>query len=160
MTARILSNGRKVPAFDMAGGQPGALGINRVVRVAGTVGQLGHIGQTRMKAGDVFEIHTAERCRTGWRGSGRDPCESTPPGMSWAHVASSSASGSATNCSRSSTKTSAFEPSFARPSRCERTTRGGAMHFIIKNGTCSERARRHAYVLSLRARSAASGTTG
>ncbi|MBC7706680.1 MAG: hydantoinase B/oxoprolinase family protein, partial [Rhodoferax sp.] len=58
MTASILSNGRKVPAFGMAGGQAGALGINRVVRVGGAVEELGHIGQTRMEPGDVFEIHT------------------------------------------------------------------------------------------------------
>ena len=58
MTASILSNGRKVPAFGMAGGLPGALGINRVVRVGGEVEELGHIGQTQMAPGDVFEIHT------------------------------------------------------------------------------------------------------
>jgi 5-oxoprolinase (ATP-hydrolysing) len=32
MTASILSNGRVHGAFGMAGGQPGAVGINRVVR--------------------------------------------------------------------------------------------------------------------------------
>ena len=58
MTASILSNGRKFPAFGMAGGAPGALGINRVLRVDGRVEELGHIGQTQMAPGDVFEIHT------------------------------------------------------------------------------------------------------
>ncbi|HEY8357432.1 MAG TPA: hydantoinase B/oxoprolinase family protein [Ramlibacter sp.] len=58
MTASILSNGRKVPAFGMAGGQPGEVGINRVVRSAGEVEELGHIGSAQMKPGDVFEIHT------------------------------------------------------------------------------------------------------
>ena len=58
MTASILSNGRKFPAFGMAGGAPGMPGINRVVRADGTVEQLGHIGQTQVAAGDVFEIHT------------------------------------------------------------------------------------------------------
>jgi 5-oxoprolinase (ATP-hydrolysing) len=58
MTASILSNGREVPAFGMAGGQPGALGINRVLRIGGAVEVLGHIGQTQMEPGDVFEIHT------------------------------------------------------------------------------------------------------
>ena len=58
MTASILSNGRKVPAFGMAGGQAGALGINRVLRSDGAVEELGHIGQTQMAPGDVFEIHT------------------------------------------------------------------------------------------------------
>ena len=35
MTASILSNGRVVPSFGMAGGAPGALGVNRVERVDG-----------------------------------------------------------------------------------------------------------------------------
>jgi 5-oxoprolinase (ATP-hydrolysing) len=42
----------------MAGGQPGRVGINRVVRVDGTVEELGHIGQSDMQIGDIFEIHT------------------------------------------------------------------------------------------------------
>jgi 5-oxoprolinase (ATP-hydrolysing) len=58
MTASILSNGRKHGAFGMAGGQPGLVGINRVVRADGAVEELGHIGQAEMNAGDVFEIHT------------------------------------------------------------------------------------------------------
>ena len=58
MTASILSNGRRIPAFGLAGGSPGALGINRVVRASGAEELLGHIGQTQMAAGDVFEIHT------------------------------------------------------------------------------------------------------
>ncbi len=58
MTASILSNGRHAGAFGMAGGQSGEVGINRVVRVGGTVEDLGHIGQAEMNAGDVFEIHT------------------------------------------------------------------------------------------------------
>lgn len=58
MTASILSNGRKVPSFGMAGGQPGQVGINRVVRADGRVEELGHIGSAEMKPGDVFEIHT------------------------------------------------------------------------------------------------------
>ena len=58
MTASILSNGRKHGAFGMAGGQAGAVGINRVVRADGSVEELGHIGQADMHEGDVFEIHT------------------------------------------------------------------------------------------------------
>ena len=58
MTASILSNGRKVPASGMAGGLPGALGINHVVRAGGAVEELEHITQTQMAPGDVFEIHT------------------------------------------------------------------------------------------------------
>ena len=58
MTASILSNGRQHGAFGMAGGKPGQVGINRVVRGDGRVEELGHIGQAEMKRGDVFEIHT------------------------------------------------------------------------------------------------------
>jgi len=58
MTAGILSNGRVHPAFGAAGGQAGQPGINRVVRASGQTEVLGHIGQTEMAAGDVFEIHT------------------------------------------------------------------------------------------------------
>jgi 5-oxoprolinase (ATP-hydrolysing) len=58
MTASILSNGRKHGAFGMAGGQPGRVGINRVVRADGREEQLGHIGSAKMEPGDIFEIHT------------------------------------------------------------------------------------------------------
>jgi len=58
MTASILSNGRKFGAFGMAGGAPGQVGLNRVVRADGQVEELGHIGQTAMQPGDVFEIYT------------------------------------------------------------------------------------------------------
>jgi 5-oxoprolinase (ATP-hydrolysing) len=58
MTAGILSNGRIYPAFGAMGGQPGALGINRVKRLNGDVEDLKHIGQVEMAPGDVFEIHT------------------------------------------------------------------------------------------------------
>jgi 5-oxoprolinase (ATP-hydrolysing) len=58
MTASILSNGRKVPPFGMAGGQPGAVGINRVERADGRIETLSHIGSVEMAAGDVFVIET------------------------------------------------------------------------------------------------------
>ncbi|WP_395685666.1 hydantoinase B/oxoprolinase family protein [Caenimonas koreensis] len=58
MTASILSNGRKHGSFGMAGGLPGEVGINRVVRQGGSVEQLDHIGQAEMAPGDIFEIHT------------------------------------------------------------------------------------------------------
>jgi 5-oxoprolinase (ATP-hydrolysing) len=53
-----LSNGRKVAAFGMAGGQPGALGINRIERANGSQETLAHIGSADMGAGDVFVIET------------------------------------------------------------------------------------------------------
>ena len=58
MTAAILSNGRVHPAFGAAGGQPGAAGINRVLRADGSVQTLGHIDEVQMQPGDVFEIQT------------------------------------------------------------------------------------------------------
>ncbi|WHZ12293.1 MAG: 5-oxoprolinase, HyuA-like domain / 5-oxoprolinase, HyuB-like domain [Burkholderiaceae bacterium] len=66
MTASILSNGRVHPAFGLAGGEPGAVGSNRVLRVDGGVEELGHIGQVQMQPGDVFEI-----CTPGGGGFGR-----------------------------------------------------------------------------------------
>lgn len=58
MTASILSNGRSHGAFGGAGGESGAVGINRVERAGGAVEALGHIGQVQMKRGDVFVIET------------------------------------------------------------------------------------------------------
>ena len=58
MTASILSNGRKVPSFGAAGGEPGQVGINRLVRQDGRVEELDHIGSAEMQPGDVFEVHT------------------------------------------------------------------------------------------------------
>jgi 5-oxoprolinase (ATP-hydrolysing) len=58
MTASILSNGRVVPAFGLAGGAPGARGINRIERADGRIEPLGHIGSAAMLPGDVFVIET------------------------------------------------------------------------------------------------------
>jgi 5-oxoprolinase (ATP-hydrolysing) len=58
MTASILSNARQVPAFGIDGGQPGALGINRIERADGRQEMLAHIGSSAMAAGDVFVIET------------------------------------------------------------------------------------------------------
>ena len=58
MTASILSNGREVPAFGMAGGEPGACGENRVERADGRIERLRHIGSVEMGPGDVFVVET------------------------------------------------------------------------------------------------------
>jgi 5-oxoprolinase (ATP-hydrolysing) len=58
MTASILSNGRTVPAFGMAGGHPGALGVNRIERGDGRVETLAHIGSAAMEPGDACVIET------------------------------------------------------------------------------------------------------
>ncbi|MGB9109155.1 MAG: hydantoinase B/oxoprolinase family protein, partial [Telluria sp.] len=58
MTAAILSNNRIHAPFGMAGGEPGARGVNTVLRLDGRVETLGHIGKVDMQAGDVFEVET------------------------------------------------------------------------------------------------------
>jgi 5-oxoprolinase (ATP-hydrolysing) len=58
MTASILSTGRRILAFGLAGGAPGARGANRVERTDGRVEALGHTGSAEMAPGDVFVIET------------------------------------------------------------------------------------------------------
>ncbi|MFD2367960.1 hydantoinase B/oxoprolinase family protein [Pseudoduganella sp. GCM10020061] len=58
MTAAILSNNRIHAPFGMAGGEPGARGLNRVERADGTVEELPHIARTQMEPGDVFVVET------------------------------------------------------------------------------------------------------
>lgn len=58
MTASILSNNRIHAPFGMAGGEPGALGRNRVERVDGREEVLPHVARTEMAAGDVFVVET------------------------------------------------------------------------------------------------------
>jgi 5-oxoprolinase (ATP-hydrolysing) len=66
MTASVLSNGRRIAPFGMAGGEPGALGINRVERADGRIEPLTHIGSVEMAPGDCFVTET-----TGGGGYGR-----------------------------------------------------------------------------------------
>ncbi|MBI3368917.1 MAG: hydantoinase B/oxoprolinase family protein, partial [Burkholderiales bacterium] len=54
----ILSNGRHQGAFGMAGGSPGAPGVNRVERADGRIEPLDHIASVQMQPGDVFVIET------------------------------------------------------------------------------------------------------
>jgi 5-oxoprolinase (ATP-hydrolysing) len=58
MEASILSNGRRIPAFGMAGGQPGRVGENRIERADGRVEQLAHIASCEMMPGDVFVVES------------------------------------------------------------------------------------------------------
>ncbi|WP_295992334.1 hydantoinase B/oxoprolinase family protein [Rugamonas sp.] len=58
MTAAILSNNRVHAPFGMAGGAPGAVGVNAVLRADGGVERLAHIAKVEMRAGDVFVIET------------------------------------------------------------------------------------------------------
>jgi 5-oxoprolinase (ATP-hydrolysing) len=54
----VLSSHRRVPPYPMAGGLPGALGCNRILRVDGTVTDLGGRGSASVGPGDVLEIRT------------------------------------------------------------------------------------------------------
>ncbi|MER7668263.1 hydantoinase B/oxoprolinase family protein [Kitasatospora sp. NPDC096128] len=58
MTVSLLSGHRRVPPYGLAGGSPGALGANRVLRHDGTVEDLPGCGSARLEAGDALEIRT------------------------------------------------------------------------------------------------------
>ncbi|PWR25013.1 hydantoinase B/oxoprolinase family protein [Zavarzinia aquatilis] len=58
MTAAILSNRREVPPFGLDGGDAGAPGINRCLRVDGTVELLGPCAEVAVAPGDAIEIET------------------------------------------------------------------------------------------------------
>jgi len=58
MTAAILSGHRRVPPFGLDGGEPGALGRNRVERADGSTEALGGTDRADMEAGDAFVIET------------------------------------------------------------------------------------------------------
>ncbi|SLN24454.1 hydantoinase B/oxoprolinase family protein [Oceanibacterium hippocampi] len=58
MTAAILSSHRTVAPFGLEGGAAGSAGRNYVVRVDGTVEELGPTAEIRVNEGDVFVIET------------------------------------------------------------------------------------------------------
>ncbi|MEU8514635.1 hydantoinase B/oxoprolinase family protein [Kitasatospora sp. NPDC048722] len=58
MTVSILSGHRRVPPYGLAGGSPGALGANRILRVDGIVEVLPGCGSADVAAGDALEIRT------------------------------------------------------------------------------------------------------
>ncbi len=58
MEVNILSGRRRVPPYGMHGGEPGAVGHNRLIRADGTVTELGATVQTTVDDGDVIEIET------------------------------------------------------------------------------------------------------
>ena len=58
LTAAILSNHRRTPPFGADGGEPGAVGVNRIGRVDGTTEPLGSTAEVQMAPGDVFVIAT------------------------------------------------------------------------------------------------------
>ncbi|MFF9627339.1 hydantoinase B/oxoprolinase family protein [Streptomyces griseosporeus] len=58
MTVSTLSQHRRVPPYGMAGGEPGALGANRIERADGTVTGLGGNDVADVAPGDVLVIET------------------------------------------------------------------------------------------------------
>jgi N-methylhydantoinase B/oxoprolinase/acetone carboxylase alpha subunit len=58
MTAVIVSGHRTVPPYGMAGGEPGAVGRNWVLRHDGREETIGAAAQTEMTPGDIFIIET------------------------------------------------------------------------------------------------------
>lgn len=58
MTASILSNRRRIAPFGLAGGEPGAKGLNYVQRQDGTRIDLGATDSIEMQPGDVFVVET------------------------------------------------------------------------------------------------------
>ncbi|WP_445525285.1 hydantoinase B/oxoprolinase family protein [Streptomyces cyslabdanicus] len=58
MTVSTLCQHRRVRPYGMAGGEPGALGANRVERADGTVAELGGADVTDVAAGDVLVVET------------------------------------------------------------------------------------------------------
>lgn len=68
MTASIISNNRRVPPFGMAGGMPGAVGHNYVLRADGQVESLDSCATVHLSIGDSFVVETPGG---GGFGSGR-----------------------------------------------------------------------------------------
>ncbi|GHF50653.1 hydantoinase B/oxoprolinase family protein [Streptomyces morookaense] len=58
MTAALLTGHRRVPPYGMAGGEPGALGVNLVERADGSVERLAGCAVVEAAAGDVLEVRT------------------------------------------------------------------------------------------------------
>jgi 5-oxoprolinase (ATP-hydrolysing) len=58
MTAGILANPRRVAPFGLAGGGPGRVGINRVIRCDGTSETLQGTAELAVDAGDRLRIET------------------------------------------------------------------------------------------------------
>jgi 5-oxoprolinase (ATP-hydrolysing) len=58
MSAGMLANRRQIAPFGLAGGQDGAVGINRVIRADGHVEQLPATASVTVQPGDAFEVMT------------------------------------------------------------------------------------------------------
>ncbi|WP_033353297.1 hydantoinase B/oxoprolinase family protein [Kitasatospora aureofaciens] len=58
MTVSLLTGHRRVPPYGLAGGSPGGLGENRILRADGSVEELPGCGIADVGAGDALEIRT------------------------------------------------------------------------------------------------------
>ncbi|HEY7594220.1 MAG TPA: hydantoinase B/oxoprolinase family protein [Actinophytocola sp.] len=58
MTVSTLTGHRRVPPYGMAGGEPGALGRNRILRADGSVTELSGCDSADVGADDILEIET------------------------------------------------------------------------------------------------------
>jgi 5-oxoprolinase (ATP-hydrolysing) len=58
MELNVISGHRRIPPYGLAGGEPGAVGINRVLRVDGAMVELAGSDSIDLDPGDVFEIRT------------------------------------------------------------------------------------------------------
>ncbi len=58
MELNTISGHRVVPPYGMAGGSPGAIGRNLVIRTDGSVDELGGADRADIGVGDVFEVNT------------------------------------------------------------------------------------------------------
>ncbi|WP_234531852.1 hydantoinase B/oxoprolinase family protein [Streptomyces shenzhenensis] len=74
MTVSTLSQHRRVPPYGMAGGEPGALGANRVERADGSVTELGGSDAADVGPDDVLVVETP-----GGGGYGRPPSGTRSP---------------------------------------------------------------------------------
>ncbi len=58
MEVNLLSSHRRIAPYGMAGGEPGAIGINRVLRADGSIEELGGVDRTSVAPGDCIELQT------------------------------------------------------------------------------------------------------
>ncbi|MCR9256290.1 MAG: hydantoinase B/oxoprolinase family protein [Alphaproteobacteria bacterium] len=75
MTASILSNHRRIPPFGLAGGEPGKVGRNYVLRADGGREDFNGTHKVTMRPGDVFVIETPTGGGYGTPDSGKAAAE-------------------------------------------------------------------------------------
>jgi len=58
MELNIISGRRRVPPYGLDGGEPGAVGENRLIRVDGTIVEMSGSDRAVVGLGDVLEVRT------------------------------------------------------------------------------------------------------